>query len=87
VYRDKSFPAVGLVAVKLMLGSEHEQVTFGSADSKMSSSGDLYYSYGNYSEKHGNVTEHGIYVMIWHANMNGDWRLVLNLQKKLPPKS
>jgi len=87
VYRDKSFPAVGLVSVKLMLGSEHEQVTFESAGSKVSSSGDLSYSYGNYSEKHGNVTERGIYVMIWRANMNGDWKLALNLQKKLPPKS
>jgi ketosteroid isomerase-like protein len=87
VYRDKSFPAVGLVAVKLMLGSEHEQVTFESAGSKMGSSGDLYFSYGNYSEKHGNIVEHGIYVMIWRANMNGDWKLALDLQKKLPPKS
>jgi len=23
--------------------------------------------------------------MIWRANMNGDWKLALNLQKKLPP--
>ena len=87
VYRDKSFPAVGLVAVKLMLGSEHEPVTFESAGSKMSSSGDLSYSYGNYSEQRGNVTERGIYVMIWRANMNGDWKLALNLQKKIPPKN
>ena len=87
VYRDKSFPAGGLVAMKLMLGSEHEQVTFESASSKISSSGDLYYSYGNYSEKRGNITERGIYVMIWRANMNGDWKIALNLQKKLPPKS
>ena len=87
VYRDKSFPAVGLVAVKLMLGSEHAQVILESAGSKMSSSGDLYYSYGNYSEKRGNITERGIYVTIWRVNMNGDWKLALNLQKKLPPKS
>jgi ketosteroid isomerase-like protein len=87
VYRDNSFPAVGLVAVKLMLGSEHEQVTFESAGSKMSSSGDLYFSYGNYSEKRGNIVEPGIYVTIWRANMNGDWKLALDLQKKLPPKS
>ena len=50
----------------------------------MSSAGDLYYRYGNYSEEHGNVVEHGIYIMIWRANMNGDWKLALNLQKKLP---
>jgi ketosteroid isomerase-like protein len=84
VYRDKPFPAVGLVAVRLMLSSEHGQRTFEAGGSKMSSSGDLYYRYGNYSEEHGNVVEHGIYVMIWRANMNGDWKLLLNLQKKLP---
>ena len=53
----------------------------------MSRSGDLYYSYGNYSEERGNVVERGIYIMIWRANMNGDWKLVLDLRKKLPPKS
>jgi ketosteroid isomerase-like protein len=87
VYRDKSFPAVGLGAVRLMLGSEHGQVTFEAGGSKMSSSADLYYSYGNYSEERGNVVEHGVYVMIWRANMNGDWKVVLNLQKKLLPRS
>jgi ketosteroid isomerase-like protein len=85
VYRDKSFPAVGLVAARLLLESEHGKVMVESGGSKMSSSGDLYYSYGNYSEERGNGVEHGIYVMIWRTNMNGDWKLALNLQKKLPP--
>src|SRR6266481_400206 len=84
VYREKSFPAVGLVAARLMLTSEHGKVTFEPGDSKMSGSGDLSYSYGNYSEERGNGVERGIYLMIWRANMNGDWKLALNLQKKLP---
>ncbi len=84
VYREKSFPAVGLVAAKLMLTSEQGNVTFQPGGSKMSRSGDLSYSYGNYSEERGNVVEHGIYLMIWRADMNGDWKLALNLQKKLP---
>jgi ketosteroid isomerase-like protein len=86
VYREKSFPAVGLVAAKLMLNSEHGNVTFELDGSKMSRSGDLFYSYGNYSEERGNAVEHGIYLMIWRADLNGDWKLALNLQKKLPPK-
>jgi ketosteroid isomerase-like protein len=85
VYREKSFPAIGLVAAKLMLTSEHGKVTFEPAGSRMSKSGDLSYSYGNYSEERGNVVDRGIYLMIWRANMNGDWKLALNLQKKLPP--
>src|SRR5436305_7591853 len=84
VYRNKSFPAVGLLAAKLMLTSEHSKVTFESGGSRMSKSGDLSYSYGNYAEERGNVVEHGIYLMIWRANMNGDWKLALNLQKNLP---
>ena len=87
VYREKSFPAAELVAAELMLTSEHGKVTFEPGGSKMSNSGDLSYSYGKYSEERGNTVEHGIYVMIWRANMNGDWKLALNLQKKLPPKS
>jgi ketosteroid isomerase-like protein len=85
VYREKSFPAVGFVAARLMLTSEHGKVTFEPGGSKMSKSGDLSYSYGNYSEERGNAVEGGIYLMIWRANMNGDWKLALNLQKKLPP--
>jgi ketosteroid isomerase-like protein len=85
IYRDKAFPAIGLVATRLMLESEHGQVTFQPGGSKMSKSGDLYYSYGNYSEERGNVVEQGIYLTIWRANMNGDWKLVVNLQKKFPP--
>ena len=87
VYREKSFPAVGLVAARLMLTSEHCKVAFEPGGSKMSRSGDLSYSYGNYSEERGNTIEHGIYLIIWRANMNGDWKLTLNLQKKFPPKS
>jgi ketosteroid isomerase-like protein len=86
VYREKSFPAVGLVAARLMLTSEHGKVTFEPGNSKMSGSADLSYSYGNYSEDRGNAVERGIYLMIWRANMNGDWKLALNLQKKLPPE-
>ena len=85
IYREKSFPAVGLVAAKLMQTPEHGKVSFERVGLKMSRSGDLSYSYGNYSEARGNVVEHGIYLMIWRANMNGDWKLALNLQKKLPP--
>jgi ketosteroid isomerase-like protein len=85
VYREKSFPAVGLVAARLMLTSENGKATFESGGSKMSRSGDLSFSYGNYSEERGNAVEHGIYLLIWRANMNGDWKLALNLQKKFPP--
>ena len=68
-----------------MLTPEHGKVTFESVGSKMSRSGDLSYSYGKYSKEHGDVVGRGIYLMIWRANMNGDWKLAFNLQKKLSP--
>src|SRR5205823_4346042 len=86
VYREKSFPAVGLVAAKLMLTPEHGKVTFESGGSKMSRSGDLSYSYGKYSKERGDVVGRGIYLMIWRANMNGDWKLAFNLQRNSRPQ-
>lgn len=81
-YREKSAPAVGLVAAQLMLSSEHAKVVYEFGGSKISSSGDLSYTYGNYSQERANLDEHGIYVMIWRADLNGDWKLILHLQKK-----
>lgn len=84
VFRNKSFPAVGLVAARLMLASENGKERVDPRGSNMSRSGDLSYTYGNYSEERGYIVERGIYVRIWRTNMNGDWKLVLDLQKKLP---
>jgi hypothetical protein len=86
VLRDKSFPAVGAPAAQVILGSEHGKVVQESGGTKLSSSGDLAYTYGNYSEERGNITDHGIYLMIWQVDLNGDWKLVLDLRKKVTPE-
>lgn len=82
IYRDKSAPAVGVAAARLLLGSEHARVnrSFGGTD--LSSSGDLAYVYGTYSAERGNNHERGIYVTIWRVNLNGDWNIALDLTKK-----
>jgi ketosteroid isomerase-like protein len=85
VLRDKSFPAVGTSAAHVVLGSEHGKVVH-QAEMKLSSSADLAYTYGNYSEERGNITERGIYLMIWQADLNGDWKVVLDLRKKVQPE-
>jgi len=87
VFREQSFPAVGLDAAHLMLSSETGAVSRELGSTKLSDSGDLCVSYGNYSEVRGNVGDRGIYVMIWRINMNGDWKLALDLQKKIAPTS
>ena len=83
VFREQAFPAVGLDAARLMLSSETGAVSYELGATRLSNSGDLCVSYGNYSEVRGNVGERGIYVMIWRINMNGDWKLALDLQKKV----
>ena len=85
VLRDKSFPAVGLAAAQVILSSEHGKVGRRLEVTKLSSSGDLCYTYGKYSEERGNLSERGIYVMIWRLDLNSDWKIVFDLQKKLRP--
>ena len=85
VLRDNAFPAVATSAAHVILGSEHGKVIQQTGATKLSSSGDLAYTYGDYSEERGNITEHGIYIMIWQADLNGDWKIVLDLRKKIQP--
>jgi ketosteroid isomerase-like protein len=84
VFRDNSLPAVGRTAAQILLGAERGKVSHQPATSRISQSGDLAYSYGDYSEEHGENTERGIYLSIWRTNLNGDWQMMLDLRKKLP---
>lgn len=85
VMRDGSFPAVGVTPARLMLEAEHGKLTFIFGGSGLSSSGDLAYTYGTYEKQKGNRTERGVYLMFWRLDLNGDWKLALDLQKKRPP--
>jgi ketosteroid isomerase-like protein len=86
ILREKSFPAVGISAAQVMLNSDHGNVAFEAGGTKLSRSGDLAYTYGNYSKERGNVREQGIYLTIWQVDLNGEWKIVLDLQKKIPPQ-
>lgn len=84
ILRDKSFPAAGIPAAQIMLGSEHGKVVQEIGGTTLSTSEDFAYSYGNYSEERGNLRERGIYLMIWQTDLNGDWKVLLDLRKKVP---
>lgn len=86
VYRRGAVPAVGKIAAQLMLSSDHGTETRERAGGGMSTSNDLAYSYGEYASEHANITERGIYFSIWQLDLSSEWRLVLDLQKKTPPK-
>src|SRR5437667_8756470 len=61
VYREKSFPAVGLVAARPMLTSENARVAFERGRANMRISGVLTYSHGDYAEAGGPTIEHRIF--------------------------
>jgi ketosteroid isomerase-like protein len=75
-------PAIGKTAAHLMLSSDHGKTKRIRAGGDISRSNDLAYSYGEYSTERTNVTEQGIYLSIWQLDLNTDWRLVLDLQKR-----
>lgn len=53
---------------------------------EMSSSADLAYSYGKYSNARENGNEQGHYLQIWQTDSAGAWKLVLDWQAALPPE-
>ena len=53
----------------------------------MSDSCDLAFEYGQYLREHDMTNEHGYYLSIWKIDGNGDWKLVLDLQKKRPTEN
>jgi ketosteroid isomerase-like protein len=82
ILRRGVFPAIGKMAAHLMLSSDHGKTKRIRAGGGMSGSNDLAYSYGEYSTERTNVTEQGIYLSIWQLDLNSDWKLVLDLQKR-----
>jgi len=82
ILRRGVFPAAGKTAARLMLSSDHGKTKRTRAGGSMSNSQDLAYSYGEYSTERTNVIEQGIYLSIWQLDLNTDWKLVLDLQKR-----
>jgi len=84
VFRDDSFPLVGKDAAKSMLASDQGEVSRKTSGSGISASGDLAYRYGSYSRAAGKTVEPGYYLTIWQTDRSGDWKIILDLQKKAP---
>ena len=86
IYRRGAIPAIGKAAAQMMLSSDHGKENRTRAGGGMSRSNDLAYSYGEYTSEHAHLTEGGIYFSIWQLDLNSEWRLVLDLQKKAAEK-
>ena len=83
-FREEMFPIVGKKAVVEMASAGHGPMSIQTSGGDMSRSGDLAYTYGSYSIKRGNETEHGNLVQIWQTDSAGVWKLALDLEQKVP---
>lgn len=86
VYRDGIFPAVGRDAAAVMLNGRSGKLVMQPLDGGLGRTGDLGYDYGRYSLARAAVKERGHYLQIWRTNSAGVWKLVLDLERKLPPE-
>jgi ketosteroid isomerase-like protein len=84
VFRNGRFPAVGRDAAQLMIGYDHGKLTSKRLGGAISRSGDLAYSYGEYSNQRQDGTERGYYVTIWRMSLGGDWKLAVDVRKQQP---
>lgn len=85
VYRDGSFPTVGKKAGVELLGSEQAGIALETMKTDMSSSADLAYNYGKYSDTRSQPPKAGHFLQIWQTDAAGAWKLVLDWQQALPP--
>lgn len=84
VYRAGSFPTIGKETGVKLLGPEQAGAAMEVMKSDMSSSGDLAYSYGSYSDTRTQPAVTGHFLQIWQTDASGAWKLVLDWQQALP---
>ena len=86
ILRDGNFPVVGKEAAQIMLNSDNRKMTRKIAGAAISASKDFAWRYGPYSNERGNNIEQGYYLTVWRFDRGGDWKIILDLQKKAEPK-
>lgn len=84
VYRDNHVPTEGKEAGGNLLSDGQSKTSFEVMGGDMSSSADLAYAYGKYSNVRDKATEQGHYLHIWQTDPAGVWKLVLDWQQPLP---
>ena len=87
LYRQNSFPFVGIEAARKALDGKAEVVTWQATTANVARSGDLGYAYGTYESKpkseDAKHSEQGNYMRIW-KQQGGKWRVVLEVATPVP---
>ncbi|MFN2623328.1 MAG: hypothetical protein ABR611_10825 [Chthoniobacterales bacterium] len=81
LYRNGSFPTIGKKDGVELLGPEQAGITMEVMNGEMSSTSDLAYDCGKYSDGR---TAGGYFLQIWQTNAVGAWQLVLDWQQPRP---
>jgi ketosteroid isomerase-like protein len=85
LYRNGSFPSVGKDAGTRLLGTEQAGVALEIMKTDVSSSADLGYNYGKYSDTRSQPPKTGHFFQVWQTDATA-WKLVLDWQQPLPPE-
>jgi len=81
LYRNGSFPTIGKKDGAELLGSEQAGLTLEVMGGETSSTADLAYHYGKYSDGR---TAGGYFLQIWQTDSAAVWKLVLDWQQPRP---
>lgn len=91
ILREDSLPIIGKEKAKELLAGHAAKITRqmigpSTPGAPVSPLADLAYGYGSYSQERGDgtaETEH--FVTVWRISDDGNWKVVIDLQKKTPP--
>jgi ketosteroid isomerase-like protein len=83
------FPFVGKQAARTALEARPGKMTWQPESSDVARSIDLGYTYGSYALKSadGKLDENGYYVHVWKRQVDGKWKLVMEVLNPLPKKT
>ena len=84
LYRNGSFPTIGKKDGIELLGPEQAGIAMEVMKTDMSTSADLAYSYGFYSDTRTQPAAAGHFLQVWQTDPIGTWKLVLDWQQPLP---
>ena len=87
LFRENSFPAVGKQAALALLSPKKGILRWQPTMADISHSGDLGYTYGTYDLKGASgdqKPEHGNYVRVWKRQVNGRWKVVIDILNPMP---
>jgi ketosteroid isomerase-like protein len=86
LYRNGSFPTIGKKDGGELLGPEQAGLGMEVMKTDVSSSADLAYMYGSYSDTRTQPAAAGHFLQVWQTDATGSWKLVLDWQQPLPKK-